>query len=349
MSFQKDRVTIYDVARRAGVSPATVSRVINNRGNVKESTREKVLTTIESSHFSPNQIARTLPMRTSRTIGLLAESLFTPYFSRFAHELDQVCAEKGYALVIGLTGSDKYQPQREIQVLKDFMKRQVDGFVVLGGQSNFRNIDPSFTGQMEEIGEQVPLVFVNCGFSFTECSHVHTDEAEAFGKIMDHLLALGHRTIGLIAGNRGKWTNHMKISVYREKIQAAGLKEREELIRTGVYTVESGRESSIALLTENQDMTALACANDILGVGALQGALSLGLSVPGDLSLTGFDDIDPARYVVPGITTVAQDYTGLAKAALQVILNRVKGTGDGTEITLPGKLIVRGTTGPVIP
>ncbi|MDC7223931.1 MAG: LacI family DNA-binding transcriptional regulator [Spirochaetales bacterium] len=346
MSFHKDTVTIYDVARRAGVSAATVSRVINNRENVKEATRERVQKAIRESRFSPNQIARTLPMRTSRTIGLVAESLFTPYFSRFSHELDRACAARGYALIIGLTGSEQGRSQKEIQVLQDFLKRQVDGFVLLGGESNRARISQSFRQEVEEIQDQVPVVFVNCGFSFEESSHVRTDEKEAFSRVMDHLIGLGHRKIGLITGTGETWTSDVKRSVYFQKMEEASLTCDENFIRSGNYSVESGREQAAALLQAHKGMSAIACANDILAVGALQGALSLGLSVPEDLSLTGFDNIDLAQYAVPGITTIAQNYTALAEEAFDIILNGGDGKIPSRQVSLEGELIVRGSTSP---
>lgn len=343
MSFHKDAVTIYDVARRAGVSTATVSRVLNNRGNVKKSTELKVLQAISDSHFSPNQIARTLPMRTSKTVGLVAESLFSPYFSQFSHELDSACAANGYALIIGLTGSDQDKPQKEIKVLQDFVKRQVDGFIILGGRSNFAHIPASFRKEVEEIQAQLPMVFVNCGFSFTESSHVQTDEAGAFAKIMDHLLGLGHKRIALVTGTQGKWTNDVKTSVYIRKLEEASLPVDLSLIKSGVYTVESGLVSTKLLISEKKP-TAIACANDILAVGALQGAVALGLSVPQDVSITGFDDIDLVKYSIPGITTIAQNYTRLAQEALEAILSRVGGGISPGQVSLEGKLIVRGST-----
>ncbi|MDC7221337.1 MAG: LacI family DNA-binding transcriptional regulator [Spirochaetales bacterium] len=345
MSFHKDRVTIYDVARRAGVSPATVSRVINKRGNVRPDTEKKVLTAVKESRFSPNQIARTLPMRTSRTIGLVAESLYTPYFSRFAHELDCACAARGYALIIGLTGSDEADSRREQQVLADFVKRQVDGFVILGGRSNFSKVSTSFKRDVEEIGSQLPLVFVNCGYGFDDCSHVGTDESEAFGQVMDHLLERGHRRIALISGTAGKWTNDKKIAAYRKKMEEAGGLYSPGLIRQGIHTVESGKKSAQALLEEDRSITALACTNDILAIGALQGVTSLGLSVPEDISVTGFDDIEPASYLTPGITTFAQDYAALAHESLGIILDRAEGDTAPRHISLEGRLTLRNSTG----
>lgn len=344
MSFHKDAITIYDVARRASVSPATVSRVLNNHGNVKKDTSEKVLKAIEETGFRPNQIARTLNMRKSKTIGLVAESLYPPYFANLSHQLDKVCSANDYALIVGLTGSDYSKPEREIRALRDFVKRQVDGFIIAGGRSNKVEIPSDYKTEIYKIQRQVPLVFVNCGFSFDDCSHVYTDEGKAFKKVLEHLLQLGHKRIAMITGQRGKWATDSKINAYYEIMQKHSLPIENKLIIEGVYTSDSGMESTKKLLSKENAPTAIACTNDVLAIGALNSALRMGLSVPGDISITGFDNVDLSKYTMPSITSYSQNYVSLAENTFDLLINRLDDGNSFNDIEVDGQLIIREST-----
>jgi len=338
MSLLKDHITIYDIARRAGVSAATVSRVLNNRANVSSTTRQKVEKVIAEQHYEPNEIARILHNRYSSTIGLLVQSLNNQFFVRICSEAEEVCEKIGYTLLIGITNNSI---QKESKLLHTFLKKQVDGFILLGGRANEYHPSGELIDEMEFVSGRVPIVFINGGVGFHNCFSVKTDEASAFEKIIQYLLSCGHKEIALITGQQNLWTTDEKIRIYKKNLKKRRLKVSEEWIVSGEYTIESGEQCMNRILSQQKLPTAVACTNDILAIGAMRAVLYKGYHIPRDISITGFDDIFMAAEFVPALTTMRQNYSGLAAQAVQTVVDYIAGKDVEREVTIDAELVVR--------
>jgi LacI family transcriptional regulator len=338
MSLYKDHITIYDIARRAGVSAATVSRVLNNRANVSIATRQKVEKVIAEQRYEPNEIARTLHNRYSNTIGLLVQSLNNQFFVRICNEAEEACEKIGYTLLIGITNNNF---QKESKLLHTFLKKQVDGFILLGGRANEYHPSSELIDEIEFVSDQVPIVFINGGVGFHNCFSVKTDEAGAFAKIIRYLLSCGHRKIALITGQQHLWTTDEKIRIYKKNLKKQRLKFRDEWIVSGEYTIASGEQCMNRILSLKEQPTAVACTNDILAIGAMRAALYKGFNIPRDISITGFDDIVLAAEFVPTLTTMRQNYSRLAVQAVQTVVDYIAGKEMAREVTIDAELVVR--------
>ena len=338
MSLFKDHITIYDIARRAGVSVATVSRVLNHHAYVSIATRQKVEKVIAEQHYEPNEIARILHNRYSNTIGLLVQSLNNQFFVRICNEAEETCEKIGYTLLIGITNDNS---QKESKLLNTFLKKQVDGFILLGGRANEYHPSAELINEMDFVSDKVPIVFINGGVEFHNCFSVKTDEAGAFDKIIQYLISCGHRKIALITGQQKLWTTDEKIRIYKKYLQKQILDFHDEWIVSGEYTIESGEQCMNRILSLNKLPTAVACTNDILAIGAMRAALYKGYNIPQDFSITGFDDIFMAAEFVPTLTTIRQNYSLLASIAVQTITDYIAGKEVAREITLDAELVVR--------
>jgi LacI family transcriptional regulator len=338
MSLHKDHITIYDIARRAGVSAATVSRVLNNRLNVNINTRERIEKIIAEQHFEPNEIARMLHNRLSCTIGMLVQSLDNPFFVKICNEAEEYCNKIGYTLLIGITSNDF---RKESKLLNTFLKKQVDGFILLGGRANEFHPSQEMVSEMNFISEEVPIVFINGGVGFTNCYFIKTDEAKAFEIIMKYLFSCGHNKIALITGQRDLWTTAEKIRIYLENMKKRKYDVRNEWIVSGEYTGDSGEQCMKEILSLRELPTAVACTNDTLAIGAMRAILNEGYRIPQDFSITGFDDIFMAAEFVPALTTMRQDYRLLAASAVQNIVDYVAGKDVKQEKIVEAELIIR--------
>jgi DNA-binding LacI/PurR family transcriptional regulator len=338
MSLLKDHITIYDIARRAGVSIATVSRVLTGKLNVKDETRDKVRKVIEECNYEPNLIARALCNRVSNTIGMLVEELSNPFFVTICNEAEVFCTSVGYTLLFGIINSWQ---ENETKLLHLIEKRQVDGFIFLGGKANQIKPKRSFLEEIKSVSQRLPLVFINSRIEYDNCYIVRTDERMAFAKIIDYVLSRNHKRIGLITGERGFFITEEKIDVFKEKLCVQNLEIRDDWIISGQYLVESGAASMEKLLALKERPTVVMCTNDTLAIGAIKQVFKSGLTVPGDISVTGFDDIFISKHYIPGITTVKQDYSQLAELGIKKILAHVSAEHCPRETVLDAELIVR--------
>ncbi|MBN1799136.1 MAG: LacI family DNA-binding transcriptional regulator [Spirochaetales bacterium] len=338
MSLLKDHITIYDIARRAGVSIATVSRVLTGKENVKEETRKKVQQVIDECNYEPNLIARALCNRISNTIGMLVEELSNPFFVTICNEAEVYCTNIGYTLLFGIINS---WLGNETELLHIIEKRQVDGFIFLGGKANQINPKKSFLDEIRKVSKRLPIVFINSKLDFANCYTVRTDERQAFAKIVNYVISCKHKKIGLITGERGFVITDEKIEVFKEVLARHKMPVNEEWIVSGQYLIDSGASSMQQLLDLKDRPTAVMCTNDTLALGAIKQTFLAGLTVPDDVSVTGFDDIFISKHFIPGITTVKQDYHQLAELAVKKILSHVSGEHCPKETTLDAELMIR--------
>lgn len=333
-------VTIKDIAQKVQISYATVSRALNNRPEVKEETRRKVLQAAREMGYRPNRIARSLVTKRSQCIGLIVPDIMNPFFAELAWGVDEAATAKGYNVYLCNTN---WNEKRELTYLNLLVSRQTDGIILASARDEGTNVE-------KFIEKNLPLVVVNSLFQEFGCHQVMIDNVRGGYLAADHLIGLGHERIGFVGG-----LEHVKATVDRlEGLKIAldekGLTLDERFISFGAYSWESGYAQMKRLLAGDgaERPTAIFAANDIVALGVMQAADESGLKVPQQLALVGFDDIDFSAYHKVQLTTVSQKKKDLGECAVEIILEQLNGSSGSPEqeqIVLQPALVVRKTCG----
>lgn len=329
------RVTIKDVSREAGVSIKTVSRVLNNEKYVGAKTRAHVAEVVARLNFRPNVAARSLAGRRSYQIALICDNPSPYYVYEMQSGIRDRCEAAGVRMIAQPydRGSDRLLD--EIESLVE--ATQIDGLILTPPVTDH----PAVLELLARRG--VRFVRVSPGSQFDVSPSTFIDNRAAAATMTRHLLALGHKRIGFIAGDPGFATSGQRTDGYRDALLDAGLAIDDALIRSGNYDFASGaREAEILLALPNAP-TAIFAASDDMAAGVLTVAHRLGLRVPGDLSVAGFDDTALARYVWPPLTTIRQPTRDMAHAAADLLLGSSEGPPERREIA--HELVVRESTG----
>jgi LacI family transcriptional regulator, repressor for deo operon, udp, cdd, tsx, nupC, and nupG len=329
-----------DVAGRAGVSEATVSRVVNHKPGVAAATRLAVLRAIEELGYEP---AGLVPVSRGAFAGVIVPELDNPVFPAFAQAIEHRLAGHGLVTVVCTATIEGTQEPEYVALLRE---RGAAGLIVVSGTNADRHADQS--GYAGLVDDGVPLVLVNGVVNDLRIPHVNADEAAAAQLGVRHLADLGHRAIGLAIGPRRYEPTQRKLAGYLRGIQAmAGHGELgEDLVVETVYSVEGGHAATARLL--ELGATAVLAASDLMALGALRAVHERGLRVPEDVSVVGYDDIWPAAYSNPPLTTLRQPVMAMGAAAANALVTVI----DGDSASLEGEylfrseLIVRGSSGP---
>jgi LacI family transcriptional regulator len=332
-------VTISDVAAEAGVSVATVSRVVNDSGYpVRPATRARVLAAIEKLDFRPNELARGLLLKSTRTVGLAIPDIANPYYPLISRGVEDVASAHGYTVVLGNTDRDAAKSERYIDTL---LQKQVDGLILAGGGTDFTRAAERFARR----GTRV--VFI--GRPGPRWPSVRVPNTEAAVRAVEHLADLGHRRIGFIGGGPGLTSAQDRLEGYRRAVRERGLDDDEALRAAGDFAEASGYRATTDLLALSPPPTAIFAANDRMAIGALAAAHDAGRRVPAELSLVGFDDIPMASYMRPALTTVALPHYEMGASAMRLLLDQVgagpaDGDGDPPVVRLDAHLVTRDST-----
>jgi LacI family transcriptional regulator len=306
----RNKVTIKDVAHEAGVSAQTVSRVINNRPDVAPETRARVQNAISDLGYAPNIIARSLIQGRSNTLGVVGFGLelFGP--TRVLAGIEHKAAELGFSLLLSLL--DQLDPARVEQIINDLLSRQVDG-IIWAVPGHINSFEWLYACLQEIPG---PTVFLNKCQAPGQVT-VAMDNRHGGRLAVEHLLTQDYRRIGLITGPPDWWEAQEREAGWRSTMQEAGLGNLDELKVAGDWSAASGEMGFHTLYARAPDLDAVFACNDQMALGALQAARRLGLNVPADLAVVGFDDIPEAAYFYPALTTVRQNPKKLGALAVE--------------------------------
>lgn len=331
------RATIDDVARLAGVSIKTVSRVFNRAPNVSPATGERVVTAAEALNYRPNLSARQLASKRTFLIGMLYEDPDprneNEYVTMVQSGLLQGCRVRGYHLVINPCRAGSTDLIREVSGLS----QQVDGFVVLQPLSDL----PSLNRHLLE--KDIPCVRVSQR-PFDGFPRISVGDVDAADEMTEYFLQLGHRRIGFIIGNPNHGQSHDRLAGYRRALERNGIDFEDDLVAQGRFDYESGSSCARALLSVATRPTAIFASNDPMAMGVLSAAHEMGFDIPRELSVAGFDDSPMARHAWPPLTTVRQPITEVARLATEELVKRLEGRSEGeTHHCLPAELVRRGS------
>jgi LacI family transcriptional regulator len=321
------------VAREAGVSLMTVSRVINDKEGVSQATRERVQAVIEQLGYRPSDIARGLVTKRTGTLGLVMPDVANPFFAEVARGAEHVAYDAGYNLFLCNTGEDT---QRELEVLHSLEEKRVDGVLVCSSRLE--------EGVLEEaVASHPAAVLVSRRLESDDVGVVVINDLMGGQMATEHLLRVGHRAIGLLAGPPISESGRSRAQAYRATLAAAGVLLNLNWMRHCMPTVEGGREMARELLSANPELTALFCHNDLIAIGALQACADLGRAVPTDVAIVGYDDIPLAALVSPPLTTCRVPRHEIGSQAMQLLLQKIGGCAGEKrrEIIFQPELVIR--------
>lgn len=326
-------VTIRDVAAAAEVSVATVSRIASGSDYpVGARTREKVLAVIEAMGYRPNQSATDLSRQDTRLVGVVAPDMANQYYSEVTRGLEDVANEASYQVLFCSTDRERDRAQAYIEVL---LRRRVAALIIVGGG---QEIGLS-AAEASAYGTQVVMI----GRTSNEFPTVQPNGSSAGVQMAEHLLELGHREFGFIAGSRGSTATRQRQTGLSRALAAAGAPAPQ--IERGNYTEAGGYQAARTILTSAKQPSALLAANDRMAIGAMAAANDLGLDVPGDVALAGFDNTPISAYVRPALTTFALRSTDLGAEAMRMILDREEGDDRAHHRKVDGSIVIRQSCG----
>ena len=323
--MSKERVTIQDVAKAAGVSAQTVSRVLNDRPDVSSETRSRIQEIIKTLGYSPNVFARNLSRGRSNTIGVVGYGLVYFGSSSVLTGIEGKINELGFSLTLSLI--DNFDPSKIERILYDFLSRRVEGIIWA-----VPAIDHNFDMVSEKLSEiETPIVFINKGS--TESDFVSAMDNRLGSRLAtQHLVEQGYRHIGIITGPSDWWEAQERLAGWREVITDEGYSNIDNLVVVGDWSAQSGEMGLLKLFDQDPEIDAVFISNDQMALGALKAARHLGLNIPDDLGIVGFDDIPEAPYFFPPLTTVRQDPRELGAMAVEWIHEIIQAQQKGASL-----------------
>ena len=329
MRKNRQTVTIQDVAKTAGVSVSTVSRVLNSKGDVASETQDRIRSVIDDLGYTRNLAARSMRSFRKNLVGLLMPDIAYPFAIEVMKGVNRAIAESEFDLLVYTTGDVRksgsaWREQRYVSLLTNSI---TDGVVIVAPVT-------------DQFVTDAPIVSVDPLMSRPNYPAVHATNYEGAKDAMEYLLGLGHRRIGFISGRPELESSNRRLQGYRDALEAAGVSPDEELIASGDYTTETGAECARHLLSLKNPPTAIFASNDQAAMGVFQAAQEMGTRIPDDLSVVGFDNIMESRYM--GLTTVDQFISEMGTVATKMLIRLIRGESlDSQTYQTRTQLVVR--------
>jgi LacI family transcriptional regulator len=328
--------TIRDVAKLAGVSTMTVSRVVNNSGYVSEVTRLKVETAVNELGYVPNMLGPSLRFKQTNTLALVLTDVTNPFWTTIARGVEDAAQKQGYSIILCNTDESN---EKQDQYLTMLLKRRIDGILLVPTRSSAEDVR-----RIQQQG--IATVVLDRHVTNADVDIVRGDSVSGAYQVVNHLLSLGHRRIGMLAGPNDVSTSTDRVMGYHQALREAGLGIQDEHISWGHFTHASGYEMAKEMLTAVPSLTAIFAANNFIGTGAVHAAKELGLCIPEDLSIAAFGDIPSHINPNPFLTVATHPTYEMGYQAAQLLMARIAGEGPAEfqEIILPTKIVVRQST-----
>ncbi|WDZ80205.1 LacI family DNA-binding transcriptional regulator (plasmid) [Ensifer adhaerens] len=335
-----ERPKIKDIAEKAGVSVATVSRALSGSSLVTDETRKRIHELARELNYRPNVSARNLRTRRSMSVLLVVRDVGNPFYLEILKGVEATAREAGYAVLMGNTEND---PDREVEYFNMLRDGHADGMILMTGK-----LPPPQPGESADLSH-LPVVVALEMIETAAFPHVQIDNVAAASAAVEHLISLGHRRIAHIAGPLPEVMAMHRRDGYRAAMAVAGLSIPSGYEVRGDYLLESGEACAADLFALPEPPTAIFVANDEMAYGAIHALRRLGHDVPGDVSVVGFDDLYLSKAFYPPLTTVSQPRTEIGRTAMSLLLNIISGddvVAGPPAVVLPTTLNIRGSTAP---
>lgn len=332
MSKHRSAPTLDDVAKAAGVSTATVSRCLNNPQQVVEATRKRVLSTVEELGYTPNFAARVMAAKRSFTIGAIIPTMENAIFARGLQAFQEEIHQRGYTLLVS---SSAYEPEAEKDQIRTLVARGADGLLLIG-----HDRDADIYDYLDR--RKVPALVAWSFLPDKPVPSVGFDNRKAMKALADQIIRQGHTRLATISAiSSGNDRARLRIAGIKSAMAEHGLQPDDLMVIETTYEFENGATAFRDLMATDTPPTAVLCGNDVLAVGALRQAQKMGLRVPEDVSITGFDDIEIARIVSPALTTVHVPHREMGQKAAQELIRMIETNSAGQSLELSTHLVTR--------
>ncbi|AHF88357.1 transcriptional regulator (plasmid) [Rhizobium leguminosarum bv. trifolii WSM1689] len=328
----ESKITIADVARAAGVSPMTVSRVLNDRGGASAETSQRIILAASELNYRPNPFARGLRSDRSRAIGLLVPDITNPFFPEVIRGAEDAASAAGYNLLLSNVVENS---KREEELIETLLRHRVDGIIVCSPRLPDAALHKA-------LAPHRAVVLINREAPNEVAGTIVTDYETGASRAIDHLVERGRRRIAIIAGPRSSFGGKSRLVGFRKTLSAHGLKAQGI-----VYcdpTAAGGQTAAAQLLAEAPGIDALVCYNDLNAIGAMKACRAAGISIPGEIALIGFDDIPTAELLSPALTTLRVQKREMGEEAVRLLLSRIATRNRQHGIVIVPELIIRETT-----
>jgi LacI family transcriptional regulator len=328
---------LLDIAKRAGVAPITVSRVINNSGYVSQATRERVEVAVRELGYVPNTIARGLRSKRTHTLALVVTDITNPYFTSMARGVEDVAGASNYTVIYCNTDESEAKEEKYANMLA---QRQVDGVLLVPSCGNVKTIQFLKSNDIN-------VVVLDRRISGEDADIVYSDSKNGASRLTKLLIGLGHKRIAIIAGSRGVSTSEDRVIGYQQALSEAGL-GGNQLIYYGAFNEQSGYQLANQAMKQTPTPTAIFGGNNFVAMGAIKAIHNLNLDVPGDVSVVGFDDLPEFMFMKPFLTVARQPAYEMGRLAAELLLKRITGEmiEEHREFVLPVEIVVRESSGP---
>lgn len=333
-------MNIYDIAKMADVSIATVSRVMNDRPGVSEKARTKVMRVIEETDFRPNQIAKSLTNQKTNVIGIVMPGV-NNYFSDRIDAINKVCKQRGYSLMITANYKDSNSTEEDIDNFNLLFEKRVDGIIYFP-----TNVMQEHKDVIRRIRKKIPIVITDKEVPDLKLPCVIQDFIKPAKEVMTYLIHSGHKRIAFIHGLSYDLPNIERKKVYHEALEKAGIPYDDHLVEEGAYSVESGYYAMLNILDNTDEQpTAVFAGNDHMAIGAIKALKEKGYKLPGDVAVVGYDDIEFAKYMSPSLTTIRVNQYNMGKLAATMVIDLIEGhLKDYHKMTMDYEFILRDST-----
>lgn len=334
------RVSLKDVAHAAGVSVATASRALSEPDKVQRDTRESIRVVANRLGYVPNSAARALRSRRTRLIGTILPTLDYAIYNNQIAALQRTLSESGYSLLVTSSG---YDHQEELRQARTLVERGVEGLVLIGGRHH-----PDLEAMLRE--QKIPAINTYIYSRGSSRSCIGFDNKAVVAKVINHLTDLGHTRIAMVAGiTQDNDRAGGRVIGVRDALKAKGLTLPDRYLVEAPYTIAAGREALRSLLATQPHPTAIFCASDVLAFGVVMECISQGITIPDQLSVVGFDNLEFCAHLCPGLTTIEVPAVGMGTGAAHHLIARLSGKDQLEYTELEANLILRGTTAPPPP
>ncbi|HBZ80884.1 MULTISPECIES: LacI family DNA-binding transcriptional regulator [Brevibacillus] len=330
-------ITIKDIAKRANVSTATVSRVINNKSEgISPQTREYIQSIIKELNYQPNALARGLITRKTSTIGLILPDITNPFFPDLVRGIEDAANKAGYSVFLGNSDDNAKKEKKYVQLMTE---KKVDGIIFSSTAKYSKDLYD------ELIAADIPVVLIDRGESGDAYSGVYMKNEEGAYMATKHLLEQNHTRIGCISGPPSVQNSQDRVEGYKRALAEAGISVQESWIVSGGYRIDGGYEVAKKMLADGE-VTAIFACNDLMAIGVYEAAQELGKSIPRDVSVVGFDDIRLISTLMPKLTTIRQPAYQMGKEAAKILIQSIKKKGIKQKVVYwePELMIRQSTT-----
>ena len=334
------RITIYDIAREAGVSPSTVSRVLNNTVGMRKDKREMVQAIISKHNFRPNALARSLSETNRRTIGIIMPDVRNFYYANLFVACEQAARRRGYSHSLSML-------ENELEQLTLMEEQRVTAIILVGGRVDDLSSNETFVEKVNQVANTIPVIITG-KLDGTSCHQVRIDAIMAMEQTMEHLISLGHRDIAILGGYNSVASSFEKRQCYKQLLARHQIPYRSEFCDTfGGYDYETGYTWMNKLFSRDTIPTAVIGINDYATFGAMKSILEHGLHIPDDISVVGFDNINICDIMHPRLTSVGYNYDAFAEKLVDTAIADTEDTSGPALQRIASELVLRDSTGPV--